>query len=448
MSTSMGEQPIKRVLVLGAGLVSRPLIRYLLSLDDYRLTVADVVAEKAAAHLDNHPHGSAVALDIQDTATVGEHIANHDVTISLLPNVLHVPVAKICLEKKRSLVTTSYVSDEMRALDQQAHDAGIVLLNEVGLDPGIDHMSAMKVIREAQQNGGEVSGFFSVCGGLPAPEANDNPFGYKFSWSPKAVLMAGASDARYLADGEIRMVAGAELFDHCQPVRIPDLAEFEGYPNRDSLPYREIYGIPTTKTMFRGTLRHQGWCETLSAMADLGVGDDSPRTDLSGLTFRQFAGKLIHDPEARDIKAATAAFLGLTEESRALANLEWLGLFSDDPLPPGDSVMDVFSARMLAKMAYGPDERDMVVLHHTFTIQYPNRTETRTSTLVDYGIPGGDSAMARTVSLPAALCARLILEGNVPQTGVQIPTLSEIYQPVLTQLEHFDIRLDECTAAE
>ncbi len=436
---------MKKVLVLGAGLVSRPLVQYLLNVEDFSVTVASRTVSKAEKLVGGHPRGSALPLDVTDTSRLSGLVAGHDLTISLLPYIHHVMVGKLCLQFGKHLVTTSYVSDPMKALDGEAKKKNVLFLNEIGLDPGIDHMSAMKIIHAVQKAGGEITGFSSYCGGLPAPEANDNPFGYKFSWSPKAVLMAGGNAAKFLRDGKLYDIPGAELFDNYWPVHIEGQPDFEGYPNRNSMPYRELYGIDSTKTMFRGTLRYKGWCATLRKMIQLGIGNDNPRDDLAGLTFAQLTAKLIGKPGSAAIKKDTAKFLGLDESSFILSNLEWLGMFSNDRLPEGNSVMDVIAARMLSLMSYKPNERDMIILHHEFKVAYPGRKERMTSTLADYGIPGGDSAMARTVSLPAAIATRLILEGKVRLTGVHAPVMPEVYEPVLAELKRLKIDCVEKT---
>ncbi len=430
---------VKKILVLGAGLVSRPLVKYLLEAEDYGVTVASRTLRKAEALVGDHARGQALPLNVTETAKLSELIAEHDLTISLLPYIHHVMVARLCLEHNKHMVTTSYVSDAMQALDGPAKKKELLMLNEIGLDPGIDHMSAMRVIQAVQNSGGEIAGFSSYCGGLPAAEANDNPFGYKFSWSPKAVLIAGKNAAKFLQDGVVADIPGEELFDHHWPVKIEGLEEFEGYPNRDSMPYRDLYKIASTKTMFRGTLRHKGWCATLRKMVQLGLVEDVERDDLAGLTFAGLCARLVGRRDTADIKKHTAAFLNLQESSFVMSNLEWLGLLGEDPLPEGKTVMDVVAARMLEKMAYRPGERDMIVLHHEFDAVYPNHKEKITSTLIDYGIPGGDSAMARTVSLPAAIAARLILEGEIALTGVHIPVVPEIYEPALRELERLHI---------
>ncbi len=438
---------MKKVVVFGAGLVARAHVRYLLD-HGYAVTVASRTVAKAQELVAGHPGGRAVAFDIEKEgdARLDEIVREHDLAVSLLPYVHHPRVAKSCLRHRKHMATTSYVKDEMRALDGEARAAGIALLNEMGVDPGIDHMTAMKVIHGVQAAGGTVTRFTSWCGGLPAPEANDNPLGYKFSWSPRGVLLAGRNPARYRQDGEVVEIPGPELFLHywCVPVEVEGrVIPFEGYPNRDSLPYAETYGITSARTMFRGTLRNQGWCATLRAVGELGLLDEAPM-DLSGLSYAQLTAKLIGKKTPRGVKQAVARKLGLDPVNFIVANLEWLGLFSGAPLPAGcASALDVLNATTLAKMAYAPGERDLLVLQHQFVAEFPDRRERITSTMIDFGIPNGDSSMNRTVGLPAAVGVRLVLEGKVAARGVLVPVLPEIYEPALVELERLGIRFSE-----
>jgi saccharopine dehydrogenase-like NADP-dependent oxidoreductase len=434
-----------QVLILGAGLVAGPMVRYLLAQPDFGVTVASRTVSKAQALIGDHPQGRAVAVDVRDTDALSKLVQAHDVAVSMLPYVYHLEVARQCLAHGVHLVTTSYVKPEMQALDPAVKEAGLTFLNEIGLDPGIDHMSAKRVIDDIQAHGGEVTAFLSYCGGVPAPEANTNPLGYKFSWSPRGVVMAGKNPAHFLWDGDEVSIPGEELFQHHWPVEVEGLGTFEGYPNRDSLPYMELYGIRPSRTMFRGTLRYPGWCATLSTIAELGLLDDAERDDLAGLTFAELTARLI-GAEAGDLPEALMTELDLARDSQVLANFRWLGLLSDDPLPAGAStLLDVLAERMLALMSYAPGERDMIVLYDIFDAQYPDRAERTTSALIDYGIPHGDSAMSRTVSLPAAIAVRLILQGTITTRGVLVPVIPEIYDPVLDELETLGIRFDEQT---
>ncbi len=434
------------VLVLGAGLVAGPLVHYLLDARGFRVTVATRTVDKAEKLIGGAKNGTAVALDVDDEAALEALIAQHDLSISLLPYAHHPLVARLCVKHKKHMVTTSYVKDAMRAQDAAAREAGVILLNEIGVDPGIDHMSAMQIIHRIRDEGGALVGFTSNTGGLPAPDANTNPMGYKFSWAPRGVVMAGKNPARYLKDGKTIDVPGPELFAHHWPCAIAGFGELEVYPNRDSIPYIESYGISTVRSMFRGTLRYPGWCNTLKAIVDLGILDEAERTDLGGLNFAQWTGRLL------GMKAAATAddlarHLGIPVKAKPVTDLVWLGLTGSDPLPKGATTyLDVLAQRMLAKMQYAPGERDMLVMQHEFIARYDDRTEKVVSTLVDYGIPNGDTSMSRLVGLPAAIAARMILEDEIDLVGVHVPTVPAIYEPVLEELAALGVRFAETTA--
>jgi saccharopine dehydrogenase (NADP+, L-glutamate forming)/spermidine synthase len=435
---------MKKILILGAGLVAKPLVRYLLDQPDYEVEVASRTVSKAVKLIDNHPQGIASELNLKDEESLKEKIAQTDVVISMVPYSFHPKVAKYCIDYKKNMVTTSYVSEVMKNLDAEAKKAGILILNEVGLDPGIDHMEAMRIIHEVEENEGEIQSFISYCGGLPAPEANTNPFGYKFSWSPIGVLLAGKNSAQYLKDGEQIFIPDKDLFSHYSLINIEGLGEFEGYINRDSLPYIQLYSIPSTKTMLRGTLRNKGWCQTLKKIVDLGLLDEGEK-DWSGLTYKDFLNKLMNDPAEKDIKKNLSNYLGIEESSDIISRFEWLDLLSDNPLPiTKGSALDILGAKMLEKLQYEEGERDMIILQHQFIVSYPgDKKEKITSTLTDFGIPHGDTSMARTVGLPAAISTRLILEAKIQVTGVHIPVIPEIYAPILQELKELDIMFKE-----
>ena len=436
---------MKKILVLGAGLVAGAHVRYLLDQPDFRVTVASRTLSKAQDIIKGHPKGEARQLDVADEAALEDFIRQADLAVSLLPYVYHPTVARLCIKHRKQMVTTSYVKEVMTQLDEAAKEAGIILLNEIGVDPGIDHMTAMKVIHRVQKGGGEITSFTSWCGGLPAPEANTNPFGYKFSWSPRGVLVAGKNPAHYLKDGQEVFVPGEELFDRywIVPVEVEGkVIDFEGYPNRDSLPYMETYGITTTKSMFRGTLRNVGCCPTLRKIVCLGLLDEEERDDIAGLTFAQFTARLIGS--TGNLKKNLAAYLKVEEDSLVISNLEWLGFLSDDPLPlPKGAPIDILTARMLEKMQYEEGERDMLILQHEFMAEYPDRKEKIISTMIDFGIPNSDTSMSRTVGLPAAIGVKLVLQGKINLTGVHTPVVPEIYEPVLEELEHLGIHFTE-----
>jgi len=435
---------MKKVLILGAGLVARPLVRYLLDQPDTEVEVASRTVSKAVRLIDNHPQGLAKELNLKNEESLRKEISGTDIVISMVPYSFHPKVAKYCIDYQKHMVTTSYVSEAMKNMDEEAKRAGIIILNEVGLDPGIDHMEAMRIIHEVEEKEGEIASFTSYCGGLPAPEANTNPFGYKFSWSPIGVLLAGKNSAQFLRDGNRIFIPPENLFENYSIVNIEGLGEFEGYPNRNSLPYIDLYGIESTKTMLRGTLRNKGWCSTMKKMVELGLLDDKEE-DWSGATYKEFLRKLMKEPAEEDLKKALSTHLNIAEDSDITGRFEWLGLLSDEPVPvEKGSSLDILGAKMLEKLQYEEGERDMIILQHAFIASYKDgKKEKITSTLIDFGIPGGDTSMARTVGLPSAISTRLILEGKIDRTGVHIPVMPEIYVPILEELKVLGIAFKE-----
>jgi hypothetical protein len=400
---------------------------------------------KAEALVAGRERGTAVALNVKDEAALEKLIARHDLAVSLLPATEHVKVAKLCLKHRKDMSTTSYISTEMKALNGEAESAGLTFLNECGVDPGIDHMSAMRIIHQAESEGAKVVSFRSYCGGLPAPEANTNPIGYKFSWAPRGVLVAATNPGRYLQDGKVVEVPGDELFASPEIVKVPGAGEFEGYPNRDSLPYQEMYGLEDVRTMFRGTLRNLGHCESWYHWVKLGLFDKEAR-DLDGLTYRQWIEGVAGGAPADE---ALARRRDIPVDHPAMTKLAWLGLFEDEALPMKvGSNVDVMAARMLERCPFGPEERDLIVLQHDFGIEGPGGRRHVYSTLIDFGIPGGDSAMARTVSLPVAIATRLILQDGVTERGVIAPVRPDVYNPILEELERLGIRCEERTEGD
>jgi len=436
---------MKKILVFGAGLVARPLVSYLLDLPDVRVVVADMEPMRAEKIVSGHPRGEAKVFSIEDRAAMRAEIERSDLVVSLVPHTLHPVIAAAAVDRGKSVVTASYVSPAIKELDGQARAKGVIVLNELGLDPGIDHMEAMRIIHKIHDDGGRVVGFTSYCGGLPAPEANTNPFGYKFSWSPRGVLLASKNPAKYLKDGKVVLIPAEDLFANPEAITFPGLGAFEGYPNRDSVSYRETYGIPEARNLLRGTLRYPGWCRTLKKIGDLGLLDDTGVRDWAGRTYRDFMSILAQAPSGEDVKEAVAARLGVEPDSDIIASLEWLGLFTTEPLPIAKgSALDILAARMVERLKYEAGERDMVILQHEFLAESREGSlEKITSTLIDFGIAGGDSSMSRTVGLPAAIGARLIMEGRIRETGVRVPVTPDIYNPILDELAALGIRFEE-----
>jgi len=437
---------MKKVLLLGAGLVTRPLVRYLLNQKNIELIIASRTVSKADALLENHPNGKSYALNVKsEESKLEQLVSESDVIISLLPWIYHLKVAKLCLKHKKHLVTTSYVSDAMKELDVEAKEKGLLFLNEIGLDPGIDHMSAMKIIKSVENRGGKIISFESVCGGLPAPEDNDNPFGYKFSWSPRGVILAGRNNAHYLKDGAEVKLEGKNLFTNFWTKSVEGLGEMEVYPNRDSMIYQELYSLWDSKTIFRGTFRNLGWCKTLYCISKMGWLDDIERPELENLSMVDVTAKLVNCEKDAVVKTV-AAKIDQPEDSEVMERLKWLGMFDEVKVNPEQwTFLDVLSTRMQEIMPYKKGEKDMIVLQHDFIAEYPdNSKEHIISLMIDFGIPNGDSAMARTVSLPAAIATKLLCEGKFENiSGVYIPNIPEIYNPVLDELETLDIKMKD-----
>ncbi|MBN3034899.1 MAG: saccharopine dehydrogenase NADP-binding domain-containing protein [Bacteroidales bacterium] len=434
---------MKKVLILGAGMVVRPIVKYLLD-KGYGVTVATRTRSKADAMIGGHPNGRSLAWTVDDKATLDRLVGEHDLTVSLLPYAHHVMVAEMCIRHRKNMVTTSYVKPAMKALDGEARAAGIIILNELGLDPGIDHMSAMRIIHHVHDKGGKVEEFYSLCGALPAPEACDNPFNYKFSWSPKGVVMASNNDGNFLRKGKQVYIPPQDLFKNPISSEFPGVGRLEIYPNRDSMPYIELYGIGEAKTMYRGTFRHPGWCESLDAMKALKLITDE-KYDFTGKTYADMVAMLIGARDARDIRSKAAGYLNVPVDAYALDAVEWLGLFDDKPMNrKEDTPFEITSDLMIGKMMIGQQERDMVVMQHVFLASYPGgKREVIKSSMLDFGTPATDTAVARTVALPAAMGVDMILQGKISVKGVHIPVIPEIYNPILDQLETVNIRMKE-----
>jgi saccharopine dehydrogenase (NADP+, L-glutamate forming) len=408
------------------------------------VTVASRTVGKAEKLVEGFANGIAKQVLVDDVKSVENLIKENDIIISLLPWVHHLKVANLCLKHNKHMATTSYVSEGMKKLDKEVKSKGLLFLNEIGVDPGIDHMSAMKIIDKVHDEGGKILHFYSYCGGLPAPGDNDNPFGYKFSWSPKGVVLASGNPAKYLENGKIVEIEGKDLFLNKRLEEIEGLGTFEVYPNRDSMPYQDLYGLKDAQTVMRGTYRYIGWCDTLKKIVDLGLIDETPRKNLKGITYKQMMAALVGASEAEDVPAKTAVKVGLAKNNEIIKRLEWLGLFSDDPVPDYDNYLDILSQRLQEKLYYKEGERDMLILRHKFIVENQDKSRDMiTSTMIDFGIPGGDTSMARTVSLPLAIGVRLMTEGKIDLTGVQISTKKEIYEPVLLELEKLNIKMEE-----
>ncbi len=443
---------MKKILILGSGMVAQPIIRHLLS-KNFLVTVASNTPDRSDAMIAGHKNGTAIFWEAEDETSLDRMVSEHDLTVSILPYVFHVMVANHCVKHRKNMVTTSYAKPEMKALDSAAKEAGIIILNEMGLDPGIDHMSAMRIIDTIHQRGGAVMEFYSLCGALPAPEAAQNPFRYKFSWSPKGVVLAGNNDALFLKHNQLVNIPTRDLFKQPFKVDFPEIGALEVYPNRDSLAYRDIYGIPETQTIFRGTFRYQGWCETLDLLKQLNL--ISPeKFDMSGMSYADMVAHQLYrfnktfenqPGKGEGILDKVANALGISNENYALNAIQWLGLFDEKAMGRTfDSTFEVTSDLMIEKMQLAIDERDMVVMQHTFLAGYSDGSkEVIRSRMLDFGTLATDTSIARTVALPAAIGVEMILNGSIPVKGVHIPVIPEIYNPVLTRLEELGIKMKE-----
>ena len=433
---------MNKVLILGAGLVAKPIVEYLLG-RGIGVVIASPMKDRAERMINGNPLGTSIDWSMDDPSKLDEMVAGSDVAVSLLPYQFHTRVARICIARHRPLVTTSYIQPEMQHLQDEAKNAGVIILNEMGLDPGIDHMSAMRVIDHIHGNGGKVEEFWSLCGALPAPEAADNPLGYKFTWSPKGVILASRNGAHYLRKGKRISIDPVDLFKDRFNYRIPETGEMEVYPNRDSIGYIDIYGIPETSTMYRGTFRFPGWCETLDAMKQLNLLDDVV-IDYRGKSYSDFLAERAGIPNG-NLKEAVAAKLGKNVNSVPIRAFEFLGFFENEFLNYAESSpFEITSDRMIKRMMISDDERDMVVMQHIFLAERPDsRKEVIKSFMLDFGTPSTNTAIARTVALPAAIAVRMILENRIDLKGIYRPVVPEIYNPVLDELKSLGIEMKE-----
>jgi saccharopine dehydrogenase-like NADP-dependent oxidoreductase len=433
---------MKKVLILGAGLIAKPMVEYLLG-KGFSLMIASPMKERADEMINSNRLGNSLDWSMDDTETLKKLVNEYDITVSLLPYKFHTDVARVCLKYKKPLVTASYVQPEMMALDPEAKKAGVILLNEIGLDPGIDHMSAMKIIDHIHGKGGKVEEFYSLCGALPAREAAGNPLGYKFTWSPRGVVLASMNSALYLKKGRRIYIEPSDLFKDRFTFNFPSIGDLEVYPNRDSISYSDIYDIPEVSTMYRGTFRYKGWCETLDAMKGLNMLDDAPN-DYGGMSYAEFLAERTGSG-ITNLKRNIAVKLGISEKSTAMESLEWLGFFSSEKLSYNETTpYEITSDRMISRMPLGENERDMVAMQHIFLASYPDgKKEVIKSSLIDFGSPASNTAIARTVALPAAIAVKLILEKKLILKGVYRPVVPEIYNPVLKELSTLGIEMKE-----
>jgi len=423
-------------------LVVKPMVEYLLN-NNFSLMIASPMQERADEMINGNPLGSSLDWSMDDPAMLEKLVSEYDITVSLLPYRYHSDVAVVCLRNGKSLVTTSYVQPGMNDLSETAKNAGVLFLNEIGLDPGIDHMSAMRIIDNIHNKGGKVDEFYSLCGALPAPESANNPLKYKFSWSPKGVILASRNSALYLKKGRKVFIEPADLFKDRFNYNFPGIGDFDVYPNRDSINYIDIYGIPETKTMYRGTFRYKGWCEALDSMKSLNMLTDT----VQNYQGKSYAGFLAERSglEISDLKNNLALKLGVSGKSVTIQSLDYLGFFSDEKLQYRETTpFEITSDRMIKKMLLSDNERDMVILQHIFLASYPDgKKEVIKASMLDFGSPSTNTSIARTVALPAAIAVKMILEKKIEVKGVHRPVIPQIYNPVLDELKTLGIEMKE-----
>jgi saccharopine dehydrogenase (NADP+, L-glutamate forming) len=443
----------RKVLLLGAGFVTRPTAAEL-DKAGVAVTVACRTLDSAKKLCQGLKQANAISLDVSDNAALEKEISKVDLVISLIPYTFHARVIKAAINQKVNVVTTSYVSEAMMALDKEAKDAGITVMNEIGLDPGIDHLYAVKTITEVHNEGGKILGFWSYVGGLPAPEDSDNPLGYKFSWSPRGVLLAARNTAHFYKDGKKETIPGEKLMSSAKPYLAYPGYAFEAFPNRDSTPYRERYNIPEAQTVIRGTLRYQGNPALVQTFRDLGMLDEDEKDFLkTKIAWKDAFAKIVGSSSnsEKDLMWAVSSktkFSTNEDKDRILAGLRWVGLFSDETIEPKGTPLDCLCATLEKKMKYEKGERDFIMLQHKFEIQHKDGSkEMRTSTLCDYGEPegsGGYSVMARLVGVPCAVAVLMILKGEIKDKGILAPVTPELAEPIRLKLkEEYGIDLVE-----
>jgi saccharopine dehydrogenase (NADP+, L-glutamate forming) len=435
------------ILIFGAGKSASYLIDYLAdscAQGDRKLLVADLDPSQAAAKLQGRSHTQAVAVNLAEQDSRRQLIEQADVVISMLPAGLHPIVAGDCLELGKHFFTASYESEALRAMRSEIEAKGLLFLNECGLDPGIDHMSALKIIHEAKAKGEVIRSFKSYCGGLLAPQSEDNPWKYKFTWNPRNVVLAGQGTSKFLDHGEVKLVPYQQLFKRVETISFPGLGDFDGYPNRDSLNYQTIYGLEQVDTLLRGTLRRAGFCKAWDVFVQLGMTDDTAVLRLPfGSTYRQFLNTFLPWSDQLSVEEKLAEVIP-DLDFPTFEKLQWLGLFESIPLPITEgSPAQLLQAILEAHWSLQAADRDLIVMQHQFEIQTQAGIKKVISSLVQEGQDATYTAMAKTVGLPLAIAVDLFLKGEISLRGLQLPVVPELYLPILEALEQEGIRFEE-----
>lgn len=439
---------MKHILLLGAGRSASVLISYLLqnaASQQWTLTIGDMQVNHLAPELANYPMANAVVFNIHDEAQRTTEVAKADLVISLLPAMFHILAAEECLKQRKNLITASYVSAEIRELHEKAEMEGLTFLMECGLDPGIDHMSAMQVIHHIKESGGHIYSFKSYTGGLMAPESDNNPWNYKITWNPRNVVVAGQSTAKYLENGRYKYIPYHKLFTRTEDFTVLNYGEFEGYANRDSLSYLEPYGLQKAETILRGTFRRKGFSEAWNALVQLGLTEDTYKLENSAeMTYAEFTASYLPTTSAASLKENLCQYLGFSPESDTVSKLEWLGLFSDEKIGlENASPAQVVEKLLVTNWKLSPGDKDMIVMQHIFEYHLKGQQKRLTSSMVVLGEDEVRTAMAKTVGLPVGIAAKLMLDGTIIERGVVIPTNPSVYGPILRELKEYGVHFIE-----
>lgn len=441
---------MRNILVIGAGRSSSSMIKYFLDnaeQEDWFVRVGDMNEELAKEKVGNNPRGEGFQFNALDPEIRLAELKKADLVVSMLPAHFHVEVVKDCIDLKLDVITPSYVSPEMKQLDQAAKDAGIIIMNEIGVDPGIDHMSAQKILDEIEEKGGELHYFESFTGGLVAPESDNNPWNYKFTWNPRNVVLAGQGGAaKFIQEGQYKYIPYHKLFRRTEIIEIEGYGKFEGYANRDSLQYREVYGLEKIPTIYRGTLRRVGFCRAWNVFVQLGATDDTYILEGSkDMTKRDFINSFLAYNPTDSVELKLRHYLKIDQDDYIWEKLVWLGIFDHEPL---NLEKDMTPAQILQKIledkwTLEEDDKDMIVMWHKFGYYLNNELHEINSSMVYIGHDQTYTAMSDTVGLPAAICGKMILNGTITLKGVQIPIQKEIYEPVLEELKQYGVEFNE-----
>ncbi|MFC2121079.1 saccharopine dehydrogenase family protein, partial [Bacteroidota bacterium] len=405
------------------------------------ITVGDIDLKIAEQKTDGHANGIAVQIDINDKEQINNFIKNNDVIISMLPASFHPEVARMCLDNNKHMLTASYVSEYIRELDKEARQKGIILANELGVDPGIDHMSAMKIIDRIKNKGGKILSFVSNTGGLVAPEYDNNPWNYKFTWSPRSVVLAGRGLARFIKNGRYKYIPYNKLFTRTQITEVPGAGKFEYYPNRDSLCYRETYKLDNIPTMFRGTLRRPGFSEAWDVFVQLGCTDDSYEVeDIEKMTWYDFLNCFLRYQPEIPVEKKLVKYLKIEPEGVIMQKLRWLGIFENQKIGlKKGTPAKVLQHLLEKKWKLEDDDKDMIVMQHKFIYELNGEKKEIISSMVIKGQNNIHTAMSITVGLPLAIATKFIMTGKIKEPGVHIPVKADYYEPILDELKEYGI---------